>query len=61
MNTYNTFTFSTVPNIVCETGAVQKLGALLRQQFPSVKKALIVTDRGFLGTGLIDAPKASLL
>ena len=61
MNTYNTFTFSTVPNIVCETGAVQKLGTLLRQQFPAVKKALIVTDRGFLGTGLIDAPRASLV
>jgi alcohol dehydrogenase len=60
MNTYNTFTFSTVPNIVCETGAVQKLGTLLKQQFPDVKKALLVTDRGFLGTGLIDAPRASL-
>ncbi|MFS0755816.1 iron-containing alcohol dehydrogenase [Noviherbaspirillum sp. 1P10PC] len=60
MNTYNTFTFSTVPNIVCETGAAQKLGTLLRQQFPDVKKALLVTDRGFLGTGLIDAPRASL-
>jgi alcohol dehydrogenase len=61
MNTYNTFTFSTVPNIICETGAVQKLGTLLRQQFPTVKNALIVTDRGFLGTGLIDAPRASLV
>ena len=61
MNTYNTFAFSTVPNIICETGAVQKLGTLLRQQFPAVKKALIVTDRGFLGTGLIDAPRASLV
>lgn len=60
MNTYNTFTFSTVPNIVCEAGAVQKLGTLVRQQFPNVKKALLVTDRGFLGTGLIDAPRASL-
>jgi len=61
MNTYNTFAFSTVPNIICETGAVQKLGTLLRQQFLAVKKALIVTDRGFLGTGLIDAPRASLV
>ena len=57
---YNTFTFSTVPNIVCEIGAAQKLGTLVRQQFPTVKNALIVTDRGFLGTGLIDAPAASL-
>ena len=61
MNTYNTFTFSTVPNIICETGAVQKLGTLLRQQFPDVKNALVVTDRGFLGTGLVDAPIASLV
>jgi alcohol dehydrogenase len=61
MNTYNTFAFSTVPNIICETGAVQKLGTLLRQQFPAVKNALIVTDRGFLRTGLIDAPRASLV
>ena len=56
MSTYNAFTFSTVPNIVCETGAAQRLGTLVRQQFPNVKNALIVTDRGFLGTGLIDAP-----
>jgi alcohol dehydrogenase class IV len=60
MNTYNTFTFSTVPNVICETAAVQKLGTLVRQNFPDVKKALVVTDRGFLGTGLIDTPAASL-
>ena len=60
MNAYNTFTFSTVPNIVCETGAVQRLGTLLRQHFPAVQNALIVTDRGFLGTGLLDAPAESL-
>ena len=60
MNTSNAFTFSTVANIVCETGAAQKLGTLVRQQFPAVKNALIVTDRGFLGTGLIDAPAESL-
>jgi alcohol dehydrogenase len=60
MSTYNAFTFSTVPNIICETGAAQKLGTLIRQQFPDVKNALIVTDRGFLGTGLTDAPAATL-
>ena len=60
MSTYNAFTFSTVPNVVCETGAAQKLGTLVRQQFPNVKNALIVTDRGFLGTGLIDSPAATL-
>jgi alcohol dehydrogenase class IV len=60
MSTYNAFTFNTVPNIICEIGSVQKLGTLVRQQFPDVKNALIVTDRGFLGTGLIDSPAASL-
>jgi len=60
MSTYNAFTFSTVPNIVCETGAAQKLGALASQQFPAARNALIVTDRGFLGTGLIDSPAATL-
>ena len=60
MSTYNAFTFSTVPNIVCETGASRKLGALISQQFPTCRNALIVTDRGFLGTGLIDSPAASL-
>ena len=60
MSTYNTFTFSTVPNIVCEAGAAQKLGTLIRQQFPNVKSALVVTDKGFLETGLIEAPAASL-
>ncbi len=39
MNIYNAFTFSTVPNIVCETGAAEKLGTLDRQQFPDVKNA----------------------
>ena len=60
MNINTAFTFSTVANIICETGAAQKLGTLVRQQFPNVKNALIVTDRGFLGTGLIDAPAESL-
>lgn len=60
MSTYNAFTFSTVPNIICETGSVQKLGTLVRQQFPYVKNALVVTDSGFLRTGLIDIPAASL-
>jgi alcohol dehydrogenase class IV len=60
MSIYNAFTFSTVPNIICETGSAQKLGTLVKQQFPGAKNALIVTDRGFLGTGLIDSPAASL-
>jgi alcohol dehydrogenase len=60
MSTYEAFTFSTVPNLICEIGAVRNLGTLVSQQFPSVRNALLVTDKGFLGTGLIDSPAATL-
>lgn len=55
-----TFTFSTVPNIVSEPGAAKRLGAFISQQFPAARRALVVTDAGFLKTGLVDAPIASL-
>lgn len=54
------FRFSTVPHIVCEPGVAQRLGAHLRQQFPATKRALIVTDPGFLQTGLVEPISASL-
>ena len=54
------FSFSTVPNIVCETGAVKRLGELVAQQFPAARHALVVTDAGFLRTGLCEAPITSL-
>lgn len=60
MNTFNPFGFSTVPNILCELGSSQRLGALVAQQFPAARNALLVTDAGFLKTGLVDAPAASL-
>lgn len=60
MNTSTPFTFSTVPNIVSELGAAKRLGSFAAQHFPSARKALIVTDAGFLKTGLVDAPIASL-
>lgn len=60
MSPSNTFSFSTVPHIVCEPGAAQRLGALLVQHFPAARHALLVTDAGFLKTGLVDAPLASL-
>lgn len=60
MSTYEAFTFSTVPNLICEIGVVRNLGTLVSQQFPSVRNALLVTDKGFLGTGLIDSPAATL-
>jgi alcohol dehydrogenase class IV len=54
------FSYSTVPNLVCEPGAARKLGAIATQHFPSSSHALIVTDAGFLKTGLVDAPVADL-
>jgi alcohol dehydrogenase class IV len=60
MDTFNAFAFSTVPNILCELGAAKRLGALVKQHFPNARNALVVTDAGFLKTGLVDAPAASL-
>jgi alcohol dehydrogenase len=60
MNISAPFTFSTVPNIVSELGAAKRLGSFANQHFPAARKALVVTDAGFLKTGLVDAPIASL-
>jgi alcohol dehydrogenase len=60
MNNPSGFSFSTVPNIHCEIGASKKLGDLVRQQFPTIRRALIVTDPGFLATGLLAPGIASL-
>ena len=54
------FSFSTVPHLVSEPGAAAKLGALVAERFPAVRRAMIVTDPGFLGTGLVEAPAQSL-
>jgi alcohol dehydrogenase len=54
------FSFSTVPHIVSELGSARILGDLLRPRFPSASRALIVTDPGFLKTGLVDLPAQSL-
>ncbi len=56
----NNFSFSTVPHLVCEIGAAARLGELVRQHFPAARHALIVTDAGFLKTGLVDTPLANL-
>nr|WP_315221311.1 iron-containing alcohol dehydrogenase [uncultured Duganella sp.] len=60
MNDFPAFSFSTVAHIVSELGAANKLGEHIAQRFPTVKRALLVTDPGFLNTGLADAPAASL-
>lgn len=54
------FSFSTVPHIVCEPGAARRLGTHIRAHFPDARQALIVTDPGFLKTGLVEPVIASL-
>ncbi len=56
----NSFGFSTVPHLVCEPGAAGKLGQHVRARFPRARNALVVTDPGFLNTGLVDAPVSDL-
>jgi alcohol dehydrogenase class IV len=63
MNTpasFGAFGFSTVPHLVSEPGAAQQIGTYVSLHFPTARRALIVTDGGFLKTGLVDAPIASL-
>lgn len=57
---FGAFTFSTVPHLVSEIGAAKKIGAIVAQHFPQARRALIVTDAGFLKTGLAEVPIASL-
>ena len=54
------FQFRTVPHLISEPGASAELGAHVRQHFPAVCRALLVTDPGFLATGLVDVPLRSL-
>ncbi len=56
----NDFSFSSVPHLSCGAGSSRQTGALVKQHFPAVKKALVVTDTGFLRTGLIAPITASL-
>lgn len=56
----NPFTFSTVPHLVSEAGSAAKLGQLAATHFPEARRAFIVTDPGFLKTGLVEAPARSL-
>ena len=56
----NPFNFSTVPHLVSAPGAAAQLGQHVRAHFPLARRAMIVTDPGFLRTGLVDAPKHDL-
>ena len=56
----SSFTFSTVPHLIAEAGAAARLGALVAERFTTSRHALIVTDAGFLSTGLLNAPTVNL-
>ena len=56
----NPFSFSTVPHIISEAGAAANLGIHLQQRFHSARRAMIVTDPGFLRTGLVAEPELSV-
>lgn len=56
----NDFTFTTVPTLISEAGAAGRLGEHISHRFGSARHALVITDKGFLATGLADAPVASL-
>ena len=54
------FQFRTVPHLIVEPGAAAQLGTHIAHHFPTVRRALLVTDAGFLRTGLADAALHSL-
>jgi alcohol dehydrogenase class IV len=60
MTQFPAFNFSTVAHLISQAGAAADLGKLVAERFPGARRALLVTDPGFLRTGLTDKPKASL-
>lgn len=54
------FQFRTITHLISEPGASSQLGTHIVQQFPTVRRVLLVTDPGFLATGLVDTPLSSL-
>jgi alcohol dehydrogenase len=60
MNPHPAFNFSTVAHIVSEPGAAGRLGQLVAERFPNARRVLLVTDQGFLRTGLAEAPRQNL-
>lgn len=54
------FSFNTVASIVSEPGASARLGQLVAERFTEARRVLIVTDAGFLRTGLLAPAQASL-
>jgi alcohol dehydrogenase len=51
------FTFRTVPSVIFETGSSARLGQIVKSR---MTRPVIVTDKGIIGAGLIDAALTSL-
>ncbi|CAN7578739.1 iron-containing alcohol dehydrogenase [Trinickia sp. LjRoot230] len=51
----NSFRFQTVPTLIVEFGAARRIGALLRERYPSHQRLALVTD-GFLHKSGLLAP-----
>jgi alcohol dehydrogenase len=60
MNPHPAFNFSTVAHIVSDPGAADRLGQLVAERFPNARRVLLVTDQGFLRTGLAEVPRRNL-
>jgi len=56
--TAGSFVFDTVPRVLCEDGATERLGACVREL--GVTHALLVTDHGLIAAGVVAAALASL-
>jgi alcohol dehydrogenase len=54
------FAFQTVASILSEPGLAAKLGRVLAERFPQARRPLIVTDPGFLRTGLIEPARQDM-
>ncbi len=52
------FTFNTTKSVICEPGAIKKLGAIVKEQIG--KRVLIVTDPGLIKAGLLTSATDSL-
>ncbi|WP_295759031.1 iron-containing alcohol dehydrogenase [Undibacterium sp.] len=56
----NNFDFRTVPTLINRYGASAQLGEIIQQHFPAVRRVVLVTDPGFLATGLVQLCVQSL-
>ena len=52
------FTFNTTKSVICEPGAIKKLGEIVKEQIG--KRVLIVTDPGLIKAGLLASATDSL-